>query len=185
MSMLADEYALTHKKGKLGVGHASQSTHGPSPRNKFNFGGNPKKDRFRRLNVSPANVHNPQKTHGLPPRYRSSDREKKKMPTCYYYHKLGHLMADNWTQKNRRTKCINDRKCFLKNSLRPHREIIREEYRPFESDGYISPMGNPGREMLVKVLRDTGASQFLILENFMPQGFNSATGEYVVIHGMI
>lgn len=83
------------------------------------------------------------------------------MPTCYYCHKLGHLMVDCWTQKKRETKGINDRKpeglvssdkSFLKNSFRPHGETIREEYRPFMSDGYISPVGDPGKEIFVKYL---------------------------------
>lgn len=50
MIMLADEYALTHKKRNPGVGHATQLTHAHSPKNKFNFGGSSKQDRFGRLN---------------------------------------------------------------------------------------------------------------------------------------
>lgn len=118
-----------------------------------------------------------QKTRSSPPEHWSSNKERKNSPTCYYCHKTGHLIVDCWTQKNRETKGANDRKpeglvtankCFPKDNQRPRREIIREEYRLFVSEGYISLAGNPEREISVKVLRDTGATQFLILRDYIP-----------------
>ena len=46
-------------------------------------------------------------------------------------------------------------------------EIIREEFKPFVSKGYVSLECNSS-QVPIKILRDTGATQSLLLEGALP-----------------
>ena len=62
-------------------------------------------------------------------------------------------------------------------------EKIRKEYEPFVSVGYVSiPESDVARK--VKVLRDTGASQSLILESALPFCGSSSVGASVLLKGI-
>ena len=60
---------------------------------------------------------------------------------------------------------------------------IKSQYAPYTSVGYVSLVGcDEARK--VTILRDTGASQSLILDNVLPFGGKSSTGTSVVLQGM-
>lgn len=61
---------------------------------------------------------------------------------------------------------------------------IREEYEPFVSNGSVCPVDDPTKRVKIKILRDTGATQSLIVEEDMPRGSETTTGERVVIQGV-
>ena len=58
-----------------------------------------------------------------------------------------------------------------------------EEYKPFLSQGYVS-INNSKSAKPVKILRDTGASQTLLLEGVLPLSKKTFTGDSVLIQGL-
>ena len=61
--------------------------------------------------------------------------------------------------------------------------IVPEEYRPFISHGCVSFLDALNRK-LVTILRDTGASQSLILDGLLPFSSQSATSVTVLLQGV-
>ena len=60
---------------------------------------------------------------------------------------------------------------------------IKSQFAPFTSVGYVSLVGcDEARK--VSILRDTGASQSLIVDSVLPFGGQSSTGTSVVLQGM-
>ena len=59
-----------------------------------------------------------------------------------------------------------------------------ENYKPFISEGVVSLVGDESSSQNVKILRDTGATQFLMLDNVLPLTENSFTGANVLISGV-
>ena len=45
-------------------------------------------------------------------------------------------------------------------------DIIREEFKPFVSEGFVS-LDSSSSQIPIKILRDTGATQSLVLEGVM------------------
>ena len=52
---------------------------------------------------------------------------------------------------------------------------------PFISEGVVSLVGDESSSQEVKILRDTGATQFLMLDSVLPLTENSFTGANVLI----
>ena len=61
---------------------------------------------------------------------------------------------------------------------------VREEYRPFVSVGSVSFVDSLSTPAPVKILRDTGATQTLLLKDTLPFYMSSATGESVIVQGV-
>ncbi|XP_072180884.1 uncharacterized protein [Diadema setosum] len=60
---------------------------------------------------------------------------------------------------------------------------IKSQYEPFTSVGYVSLVGcDEARKVII--LRDTGASQSLILDSVLPFGQTSSTGTSVLLQGV-
>ena len=59
-----------------------------------------------------------------------------------------------------------------------------ENYKPFISEGVVSLVGDENSSQKVKILRDTGATQSLLLDNVLPLTENSFTGANVLISGV-
>ena len=62
-------------------------------------------------------------------------------------------------------------------------EIIREEFKPFVSEGFVSLKSNSS-QVPIKILRDTGATQSLLLEGVLPLSVRTSTGESVIAQGI-
>ena len=62
-------------------------------------------------------------------------------------------------------------------------EILREEFNLFVSDGFVS-LESSSSEVPIKILRDTGATQSLLLEGVLPLSVSISTGESVIAQGI-
>jgi hypothetical protein len=58
-----------------------------------------------------------------------------------------------------------------------------EDYKPFMSEGFVSIDDNTAPKP-IRILRDTGASQSLLLEGVLPLSENTSVGATVLIHGV-
>ena len=59
-----------------------------------------------------------------------------------------------------------------------------ENYKPFISEGVVSLVGDENSSQKFKILRDTGATQSLMLDSVLPLTENSFTGANVLISGV-
>ena len=59
-----------------------------------------------------------------------------------------------------------------------------EDYKPFISDGFISLVGNDTTLQPIKILRDTGASQTLLLEGVLPLSDETSVGASILLKGV-
>ena len=59
-----------------------------------------------------------------------------------------------------------------------------ERYKPFISEGHVSLVGDNSDWKQIQILRDTGATQSLMLQNILPLSEESATGARVLISGI-
>ena len=94
---------------------------------------------------------------------------------------------NHFVEKNKGTKvnpshnvksCIEDKIC-------PNKESdYMENYKPFISEGVVSLVGDQNSSQKVKILRDTGATQSLMLDSVLPLTENSFTGANVLISGL-
>ena len=56
-----------------------------------------------------------------------------------------------------------------------------ENYKPFISEGVVSLVGDENSSQKVKILRDTGATQSLMLDSVLHLTENSFTGANIII----
>ncbi|KAJ8023244.1 hypothetical protein HOLleu_35604 [Holothuria leucospilota] len=162
---LADQYALTHKFSKVG-----------QTQNKGQFNSGKKQPDSSR-----------QKNDQV-----SSNKAAFKDITCGFCHKKGHTMANCFTlAKLKETETASNALANAENSsevvvtLRPNsNDQIKEEYLPFVSEGFISLDGNSAHPPVkIKILRDTGATQSLLLDGALPLSDSTFTGANVLIQG--
>jgi len=59
-----------------------------------------------------------------------------------------------------------------------------DEYKPFVSDGLVSLVGKESEAKPVHVLRDTGASQSLLLEGLLPLSESTSAGSNALLQGV-
>ncbi|KAJ8041401.1 hypothetical protein HOLleu_12209 [Holothuria leucospilota] len=112
---------------------------------------------------------------------------------CGFCHKKGHTMANCFTlAKLKETETASNALAIVENSsevvvtLRPNsNDKIKEEYLPFVSEGFISLDGNSAHPPVkIKILRDTGATQSLLLDGVLPLSDPTSTGANVLIQGV-
>ena len=63
-------------------------------------------------------------------------------------------------------------------------DCIMEIYEPFLSEGFVSLTSDSAQSTPIKFLRDTGASQSLILADTLPFSEKTSTGTSVLIQGV-
>ena len=67
-----------------------------------------------------------------------------------------------------------------KQTLAPFKQVSKdEEKNPFISEGYVS-LEN-GHDVPISILRDTGATQSLLVEGILPLSEETATGKWMVM----
>jgi Integrase zinc binding domain/Integrase core domain len=59
-----------------------------------------------------------------------------------------------------------------------------QEFGPFVSEGFVSLPGESTKWRPIRILRDTGAAQSLILEGVLPLSASTETGDCALIHGI-
>ena len=94
---------------------------------------------------------------------------------------------NNFVEKNKGIKVNplhNDKSC-IEDKISPNTESdYMENYKPFISEGVVSLVGDENSSQKVKILRDTGATQSLMLDSVLPLTENSFTGANVLISGI-
>ena len=214
MAVLADDYALTHKRsfkprqggysrpggGSGGFGGNNSSGSGSSGSNSAQAsksGASPSSNAGNKSDSPSAG------TGGSS--YGGSRGRGKNAPwssrlTCHYCKIPGHVMSNCRRKMSDESKASPDVKPegFV-SSVKPVdrtpvvEEItdhfdpkfdVREEYKPFVSVGSVSLVDSISTSVPVKILRDTGATQTLMSKHTLPFGTSSATGKSIVIQGI-
>ena len=63
--------------------------------------------------------------------------------------------------------------------------VSNTDYEPFISQGLVSLVGEENHPQSIHVVRDTGASQSLLLEGILPLSNSSYTGSNVLLQGIV
>ena len=94
---------------------------------------------------------------------------------------------NNFVEKNKGIKVNplhNDKSC-IEDEISPNTESdYMENYKAFISEEVVSLVGDENSSQKVKILRDTGATQSLMLDSVLPLTENSFTGANVLISGV-
>ena len=94
---------------------------------------------------------------------------------------------NHFVEKNKGIKVNplhNDKSC-IEDEISPNTESdYMKNYKPFISEGVVSLVGDENSSQKVKILRDTGATQSLMLDSVLPHTENSFTGANVLISGV-
>ena len=210
MAVLADDYALTHKRSfKPRQGGYSKPGGGSGGFGDSGFGGS--------SSSGSSSIQTPTGvSHGSNAGNKPSDDShssgasggsggSKSAPRssrfkCFYCEKPGHVMSNCWRKMADESTASPDLKPqgFV-SSVKPDdrtpvfEEItdhfdpkfdVGEEYRPFVSVGSVSLVDSISTSVPVKILRDTGATQTLMSKHTLPFGTSSATGKSIVIQGI-
>ncbi|KAJ8038116.1 hypothetical protein HOLleu_19101 [Holothuria leucospilota] len=190
---LADQYALTHKFGK--VGQTQNKGQFSRPNKKYgNSSGTTGNSGSQSGSISPTNSGKKQPDSSRQKNDQaSSNKAAFKDISCGFCHKKGHTMANCFTlAKLKETETAPNALAIAENSsevvvtLRPNsNDKIKEEYLPFVSEGFISLDGNSAHPPVkIKILRDTGATQSLLLDGVLPLSDSTSTGANVLIQGV-
>ncbi|VDI48566.1 Hypothetical predicted protein [Mytilus galloprovincialis] len=160
-AVISDNYTLSHKRSFKGQNVNTSS-------------GNYKNQSTERTDSKPVAQNKSQSSFNMSsPKF---DTFEKKSLICAYCKKNGHLMADCFRlqKKNERDNKPKSSACttpYISSTLEcPASQAFKssfcdymEEYKPFMSDGFISIVDDTTLQP-IKILRDTGASQSLLLE---------------------
>ena len=94
---------------------------------------------------------------------------------------------NHFVEKNKGIKVNplhNDKSCIEDEISSNTESDYMENYKPFISEGVVSLVGDENSSQKVKILRDTGATQSLMLDSVLPLTENSFTGANVLISGV-
>ena len=94
---------------------------------------------------------------------------------------------NSFVEKNKGIKVnpLHNDKSSIEDKISPNAESdYMENYKPFISEGVVSLVGDQNSSQKVKILRDTGATQSLMLDSVLPLTENSFTGANVLISGV-
>ncbi|VDH99351.1 Hypothetical predicted protein [Mytilus galloprovincialis] len=156
--------------------------------------GNYKNQSTERTDSKPVPQNKSQSSYNMSsPKF---DTFEKKSLTCAYCKKIGHLMADCFRlqKKNERDNKPKTSACttpYITSTLEcPASQAFKssfcdymEEYKPFMSDGFVSIVDDTTLQP-IKILRDTGASQSLLLEGVLPLSEKTSVGASVLLQGV-
>jgi len=108
------------------------------------------------------------------------------VPVCFYCKKKGHVMAECW---KREKKHVQPNSLAVPHLVQPTSglEIVlsspESPFNPFISKGSVS-LSEDGEQIPNTILRDTGATQTLIVEGTLPLSKETATGTMMFIQGV-
>ena len=182
---LADDYTLTHKVSFFSKANPRKpfyppSGHKPNPSlQSGNFNLNAPKSKPPGENK----CHNPLS-----------------QPICNYCKQSGHIVSDCPVLKRKREKQEGLKPTGLTSlkltpqsyfkdqnpvqAKEPETDSVMEIYEPFLSDGFVSLNSDFAQSAPITILRDTGASQSLILADTLPFSEKTSSGTSVLIQGV-
>ena len=179
---LADDYYLTHKVSFIAKPKPTSS----HPQNRFmsgNSSGMP----------SQSNTPKPSSTSETKSQYPLS------RPTCNYCKKPGHLVSECLKLKRKlesdeakptglTTLRPRPQSSIKTNTIdivtKPKSDSTMEIFEPFMLNAFVSLSGDNCPPTPIKILRDTGASQSLILADILPFSEKTSSGTSVLIQGV-
>ena len=93
---------------------------------------------------------------------------------------------NNFVEENKgiKVKLLNEVKSCIQDKISPDKESDYMDSSDFISEGVVSLVGDKSSLQRVKILRDTGATQSLMLDSVLPLTENSFTGANVLISGV-
>ena len=182
---LADDYSLTQKVSFVSKANPRKpfypsSGHKPSP--SFQSGN------------SNQNAPKPK------PPGENKGHNPLSQPICNYCKQSGHIVSDCPVLKRKREKqegpkptgltslkltpqsCVKDQTPVQ--AKVPETDSVMEIYEPFLSDGFVSLNSDFAQSTPITILRDTGASQSLILADTLPFSEKTSSGTSVLIQGV-
>ena len=184
---LADDYALTHK-----VSFINKSN--PSRRPFFPHSGS------KHSPSNPPSSHSQTITPKPKPSGENKDQNPLSQPICNYCKRTGHIISECLHLKRKKEKqeglkptgltslrskpqsCVKEEDPIQ--TERPETDSVMEIYEPFLSDGFVSLNSDYAQSTPIKILRDTGASQSLILADTLPFSEKTSSGTSVLIQGV-
>ena len=184
---LADDYALTHK-----VSFINKSN--PSRRPFFPHSGS------KHSPSNPPGSHSQTITPKPKPSGENKDQNPLSQSICNYCKRTGHIISECLHLKRKKEKqeglkptgltslrskpqsCVKEEDPIL--TERPETDSVMEIYEPFLSDGFVSLNSDYAQSTPIKILRDTGASQSLILADTLPFSEKTSFGTSVLIQGV-
>ena len=166
----------------------------------------PFKGQSRTNNSQVRQFSNPSQNSGPSKKQPDSNRNKSdnvntnrvdfNVPTCGHCGKRGHVMSNCFKLARKREQegvtssnelAILERppQEIVYNQIPENSDKIKEEYLPFVSEGFVSICGDSQQQPVkIKMLRDTGATQSLLLESVLPLSEQTSTGANVLIQGV-
>ena len=184
---LADDYALTHK-----VSFINKSN--PSRRPFFPHSGS------KHSPSNPPGSHSQTITPKPKPSGENKAQNPLSQPICNYCKRTGHIISECLHLKRKKEKqeglkptgltslrskpqsCVKEEDPIQ--TERPETDSVMEIYEPFLSDGFVSLNSDYAQSTPIKILRDTGASQSLILADTLPFSEKTSSGTSVLIQGV-
>ena len=182
---LADDYTLTHKVSFVSKANHRKLFYPP-------FGHKPSPS----LQSSDSNQNAPKPK--LPG--ENKGHNPLSQPICNYCKQSGHIVSDCPVLKRKREKqegpkptgltslkltpqsCVKDQTHVQ--AKVPETDSVMEIYEPFLSDGFVSLNSDFAQSTPITILRDTGASQSLILVDTLPFSEKTSSGTSVLIQGV-
>ena len=184
---LADDYALTHK-----VSFINKSN--PSRRPFFPHSGS------KHSPSNPPGSYSQTITPKPKPSGENRDQNPLSQPICNYCKRTGHIISECLHLKRKKEKqeglkptgltslrskpqsCVKEEDPIQ--TERPETDSVMEIYEPFLSDGFVSLNSDYAQSTPIKILRDTGVSQSLILADTLPFSEKTSSGTSVLIQGV-
>lgn len=169
---MSDSYALTHKTNFVN----------PSkPRDSKPFLRTPHSDHTKSQEKSTGVTKPSIQNNHLATR-------SKNVLTCSYCRKKGHLMSECWNRERDEKRKTSPNACAAvkQNSGEKVHAISAEQnqFEPYITEGYVSVSKEDKNPTKVRILRDTGASQTLMLDDVVPLSNMTSTQSSVLIQGV-
>ena len=184
---LADDYALTHKCSFINKSN-------PTRRPFFPHSGS------KHSPSNPPGSHSQTIAPKPKPSGENKDQNPLSQPICNYCKRTGHVISECLHLKRKKEKqeglkptgltslrskpqsCVKEEDPIQ--TERPETDSVMGIYEPFLSDGFVSLNSDYAQSTPIKILRDTGASQSLILADTLPFSEKTSSGTSVLIQGV-
>ena len=205
---LADDYSLTHKASFVNKPFPRKPF---NPQSKFTPQSRPFSPQSKPYSPQSGPKSNPSNpsdnsSHSFTPKPRFSGENKGQsplsQPICNYCKQSGHIISECIALKRKREKerqespkptGLTSLRLKPQSSIQGENPIlaktsetdaVMEIYEPFLSDGSVSLNSDFAQSTPIKILRDTGASQSLILADTLPFSEKTSSGTSVLIQGV-
>ena len=205
---LADDYSLTHKASFVNKSFPRKPF---DPQSKFTPQSRPFSPQSKPYSPQSGPKFNPSNpshnsSHSFTPKPKFSGENKGQsplsQPICNYCKQSGHIISECVALKRKREKekqespkptGLTSLRLKPQSSIQDENPIsaktsetdsVMEIYEPFLSDGFMSLNSDSAQSIPIKILRDTGASQSLILADTLPFSEKTSSGTSVLIQGV-